>query len=343
MHQPSARTPSLNPGNIKAIVDPQTIGVLICSYRRPDSLLRGLAALARQQRHPDQVIVVARSNDQATLDTLASGTPAWLPVQVVTVTLAGTVHALNAGLDACRTDVLAITDDDTEPRPDWLARILAHFVADPTVGGVGGRDWVHDRGRLADGGEATVGRIQWFGRVIGNHHLGVGPHREVHFFKGANMSYRRQAFANLRFDKRLRGTGAQPFEDVSFSLDIRLAGWRLIYDPMVAIDHYPGVSDQPRAYAGAIDADNEGLFDFSFNEVIALWRVMRRWPDRVVYSIWSMLIGTGVSPGLLQAVRLTPQLRSRAWGRFAAVQRGKVAALRHLLRIGNDRNMAPPP
>ena len=302
MSEPSAR-----------ILAPKTIGVLTCTYRRPDSLLRCLAALARQQRVPDVVTLVARQDDQATLDAIASGTPGGLPIKIVTVNRSGTVHALNAGLLARSTDVLAITDDDTEPHPDWLARILAHFVSDPTVGAVGGRDWVYEGGRVDDRSETTTGRLQWFGRTIGNHHLGVGPAREVDFLKGANMSYRNQAIANLRFDTRLRGTGAQPFEDIAFSIDIRMAGWRVIYDPEVALDHHPGQRDQPRAYAGALETNDQQLSDFGFNEVIALWRAMRCY-NRLCFVIWSLLIGTRVSPGLLQAIMSTPRLRRRAWG-----------------------------
>jgi hypothetical protein len=46
--------------------------------------------------------------------------------------------------------------------------------------------------------------------LIGNHHLGVGEPREVDVLKGVNMSYRRTAIADIHFDERMRGTGAQP-------------------------------------------------------------------------------------------------------------------------------------
>jgi len=79
--------------------------------------------------------------------------------------------------------------------------------------------------------------VHWFGRVIGNHHLGVGEPRET-CCKGVNMNYRRAAIANLRFDQRLWGPGAQAHNDMAFSLAVR-RGWKLIYDPRVAVDHYP--------------------------------------------------------------------------------------------------------
>lgn len=310
---------------------PLTIGVLICSYRRPKDLLRGLAALTEQKRRPDDVIVVARADDTATLNALASRQIDGLPLRTVTVRRPGTVHALNAGLDACRADVVAVTDDDTVPHCDWLSRIVTHFGADPTLGGLGGRDWCHDGTDFDRRSKLVVGRLQWFGRTIGNSHLGVGEPREVDFLKGANMSYRIRALGTMRFDTRLRGRGAQPYEDIAFSLAVQRAGWKLIYDPLVAVDHYPGPRKEPRHYSGitAVD-DTDGLFEFAHNEVIAIWETLST-SRRIAYIFWSVLVGTGVSPGLAQAFRYTPRLGRGSWLRLKTVQKGKLAALRLLL------------
>ena len=53
------------------------------------------------------------------------------------------------------------------------------------------------------------------------------------------MSFRRGAVEGIRFDERLRGTRAQQRADCAFCLVVKRAGWRLIYDPAVAVDHYP--------------------------------------------------------------------------------------------------------
>lgn len=319
---------------------PRTIGVLICSYRRPDSLLRGLAALTAQERRPDDVVVVARLDDVATLDAIAARPSDGLTVRVRTVSQPGTVHALNTGLDCCRTDVLAITDDDTAPHPDWLARIMAHFSADPALGALGGRDWVHDGKQFDDRGEAVVGRLQWFGRNIGQHHLGIGPPRDVDFLKGANMSYRARALAGLRFDTRLRGTGAQPMEDMSFSFSVRRAGWKVRYDPLVAVDHYPAPREEPRHYVGGTTLkDAKGLTDAVHNEVVALWEGMPA-TQRLLYVAWSALIGTRNFPGVAHAIRaMGRQGTGDAWRRFQAVQLGRVAGYRTMSRDRRSRDM----
>ncbi len=153
-----------------------------------------------------------------------------LPLHTVTVSLPGVVAALNAGLAAAEGDIVSITDDDAAPHPDWLEKINAHFLSDSRIGGVGGRDWIHQGDKLLDDSQQIVGKLQWFGRVIGNHHLGVGEPREVDVLKGVNMSFRQEAIGQLRFDERMRGTGAQVHFEMAFTLALKRAGWKLIYE-----------------------------------------------------------------------------------------------------------------
>ena len=99
------------------------ISVLVPTYRRPADLARCLLALQRQQRLPDEVIVVARPEDDATHERLADPSVGGaLPLRIVPVDVPGQVAALNQGLDSATGDVVAITDDDAAPRADWLAR-----------------------------------------------------------------------------------------------------------------------------------------------------------------------------------------------------------------------------
>lgn len=310
----------------RAARPPMTHGVLICSYKRPEDLLSCLAALARQQRRPDDVIVVARESDAATLQVVRTRPDDALPLRLVTVTAPGLICARNAGLDECRTDILTLADDDTIAPSDWLERIFDHFAADPTLGGVGGRDRCHDGEGFDDRQQPTVGRLQWFGRTIGNHHLGCGEAREVDFLKGANMSYRAETFTALRFDLRLRGRGSQPHDDLAFSLAVRRAGWKLVYDPEALLEHYATQRDEPRHYVAAIRlTDPAGYFDNAYNYVIALWPNLSP-PRRAIHAVWALLVGMRVLPGLAQAVRLTPSEGAAAWRKFLICQQAHFAA-----------------
>ena len=279
-----------------------TITVVVPTYHRPKDLIRCLDALKTQTRPPDEVLVVVRDTDFETETLLKTFIPDSLPLRSVTVSIPGQVAALNAWLAAAQVDIIAITDDDAIPYADWLERIETHFLSDDRVGGVGGRDWVYHGQQLEDGKQEVVGRVQWFGRVTGNHHLGVGAPREVDVLKGVNMSYRRSAIEGQRFDERLRGIGAQVNNDMAFSLALRGTGWKLIYDPKVAVAHYPAQrfdEDQRRSF-------NEiALTNAVHNETLILLEHLPR-ANRAVFLLWAILVGTRESLGLVQCLRFLP-------------------------------------
>ena len=311
---------------------PQTIGVLIPTYKRTNDLLRCLESLKLQERMPDEIMLVVRTEDQQTIAALDTFDFGPLHIRLIVTDIPGTVHAHNVAIEACVTDVLAMIDDDTEPQPHWARVILNRFQSDPTLGGLGGRDRCFDGETFNDGKEEIVGKLQWFGRAIGNHHLGYGSIRDVDVLKGANMSFRREALSHARCDVRLRGRGAQPSEDVSLALAVRRDGWRIAYDPDALVFHYQGAREEIRHYSGISKiVDPQAFEDFSYNEVVSIWDSLSQ-PRKVVFIGWSLLVGTRVCPGLVQAVRFTPSLGRESWYRFLIAMRGKSKAIRDLLR-----------
>ncbi|MEI2583151.1 glycosyltransferase family 2 protein [Scytonema sp. PRP1] len=293
--------------------------VLIPTYRRPQDLSRCLQGLLEQTKPPFQVIVVVRDIDADTWQFLEGFQESKLPLHTVKVTVGGVVAALNAGLEAVEGDTVSITDDDAAPRPDWLERISAHFMSDTRIGGVGGRDWIHQGDKLLDDSCEVVGELQWFGRVIGNHHLGVGEPREVDVLKGVNMSFRTSAIGGLRFDERMRGTGAQVHFEMAFTLALKRAGWKMIYDPAVAVDHYP---------AQRFDEDQRNSFNeiawinLVHNETLVL---LEHLPPirRVFFLLWAILVGTRDSLGFVQWLRLLPREGKLAGQKWLASIRGR--------------------
>ncbi|WP_454757491.1 glycosyltransferase family 2 protein [Cupriavidus campinensis] len=310
------------------------LSVIIPSYRRCDDLDRCLRALARQQRPADEVVVVARADDAPTLALLSrwlsTASADTLPgLRLVTVDEPGQVAANNRGFAAARGDILCLTDDDAAPHPDWLARIGGHFARDASLGGVGGRDRVHEAGRVLQGAANCVGQVRWYGRVIGNHHIGAGAPRDVDVLKGVNMAWRRGAVAGLRFDTRLRGAGAQVHNDLAFSLAVRRAGWRLLYDPALCVDHFPA----PRADADQRAVFNaESYYNASYNLHLVLDEHLRATgvpaSRRAMAGAWQVLAGSRNYPGWLRALALCLGGEGgRAWRRMALAQRARADAL----------------
>lgn len=299
----------------------ETLSVIVPTLARPESLARCLRALAAQERPPDEVLVVTRRDDEpsraaARAVTLAATTRLVLPE----VSASGVIVAMQAGLDSATGSVIALTDDDAEPARDWARRLLAHFAADARVGGAGGLDrQPHERG-----GAAIVGRVQWFGRVIGRHHLGAGEARPVDLLKGVNCAFRAPLLRAIGFDARLRGQGAQQHWELGVCLPLRRAGWTLIYDPLVHVLHHV----EPRQGAdqfhrGRFDAGS--LTDAVHNETLLL---LEHLPPvrRAAFRLWAMLAGTVDAPGLLNAVRLRAQGHAWAWDAWRAARRGRALA-----------------
>lgn len=303
------------------------LSVLIPTWRRPKSLARGLAALRRQERLPDELVLVVREEDGATRELLA-GIELPFATAIVAPPRSGVVAALNAGFDRAAGEVIAITDDDTEPLPDWLARIERHFAADPRLGALGGRDRIVGSDSAGPGDETLpIGQVRWFGRVTGYHHLGAGPPRPVDIVKGANMAVRGAALAAKRIDTELRGTGAEHHWEIDLSLAIEAAGWSLLYDPAVEVLHH-----EAERFGGQREElmSEEERFNAVHNQTLALVRNLGG-SRRLVAIAYALAVGTREDPG--PALALESLLRRRGDSReLLARLRTATAARRAALR-----------
>ncbi len=301
-----------------------TCSVVVPSYHRPQYLRRCLSALLEQELPPAEIVVVARVDDPGTQAVVAEVQRDTDIVSLATVDRPGVIAAMDTGVRQARADIVAFTDDDARPRTDWLARLVAAFQEDSWIAGVGGRDNVGDG--AAGTGRRTVGHLGWFGRVIGNHHLGIGPRRAVAVLKGVNCAYRRDVIEQQGFDHRLRGSGAQVHWELALGLAIIRRGRLLLYDPAILVDH----EEAPRLNGrrlGAFDVEEEAVADAAYNEALLLTEHFSGL-RRLVYLVWSSVVGHRASPGLVQAVRFLPKLRRQSCRRWSVARRARSEARR---------------
>jgi GT2 family glycosyltransferase len=306
-----------------------TVSVVVPTWRRPAELSRCLEALSAQTRMPEEILVVARTEDRSSWEVIEQHARKG-PVRGVGVGSGGVVAGLNAGLAAAEKEVVAITDDDTVPRPDWLERIGV-VLAEPGVGGAGGRDWVHRGEDVLDGERREVGKLRWYGRVVGNHHLGAGPARSVDVLKGANMAFRLDALRGVTIDEALRGAGAQVHWELDLCLAVKEAGWRLVYDPEVAVDHFPAERfDEDQR----LDRSLEALENEVYNETFVLLKHLSRRRGALALA-YGLLVGSRLAPGLVTAAERRAR-GERVGPRFAASRHARVEALRARLSSGEN-------
>jgi GT2 family glycosyltransferase len=315
-----------------------SVTVIVPSWRRPDELTRCLRALAAQTRVPDELIVVTRDGDDPTREAARRVPfPAGCERVLPRVREGGVVAALQVGVEAARGAIIAFTDDDAEPRPDWIERLVGTLEADRELAGVGGRDWQPTERGTAP----VVGRVRWFGRVIGRHHLGGSPAREVDVLKGVNCAFRAALVRAVGIDGSLRGAGAQVHWELALCLPMRRAGWRLRYDPALAVDHHVAPREgEDQVHRGRFSAGPFG--DAVFNEARALSRHLGpiRW---AIFTAWAECVGTSAAPGVFAAIRLRIQGHRWAWEAWRAAVRARRAVRRDRRLIGRPPRWVPAP
>ena len=300
------------------------LSIIIPTYKRHNDLKRCLLALKDQELSPHEILVIYRQEDVDTQDVIR-GHIGGLPIRPLLVEVSGVVAALNRGLDAVTGDLVAMTDDDAAPRTDWVRRIIGHFTSDPDLTGLGGRDQVFMNGAILEGACPKVGLVSFYGRCTGNHHLGVGPVREVDILKGVNMSYRVSHLEGLRFDARLAGTGAQVDNELAFALALRKRGRRLIYDPDLVVDHYPSVrhDEDKRNSFSSVARQNE-----AHNQTLALMDYLPC-PRQQLFVCWPLGVGTRAMPGVAAYLMgLAGERTGRGRALFLATLKGRLEGIR---------------
>lgn len=300
------------------------ISVIVPTYRRPQYLKRCLEALAKQSRKPDEVVVITRDDDIESLkivdEIIHSGNT--LPITHILLDRPGKPVALNAGIKAATGAVLCFTDDDAEAFPDWLERIERHFQ-DTAVGGVGGRDILVQNGKLLAGECQTVGRINWFGRYVGNHHLSLVPPEpiEADHLKGVNMALRREF---VQFCDEGLDITTNYMDDTDMSLSAKRRGARLIYDPLICVHHFGA----PRFTEAGRDDSPECIYNYSFNYTYVMLKYLP-WYGKLAFIGYIFLIGQRASWGLL-TILMDPLIRKKIFwrGQVSPSFRGKLAGIK---------------
>lgn len=323
-----------------------SISVVVPSYGRAHVLARCLSGIEAQTKTPNELVVVVRRDDLKTLKVVEDHQARMLHVRSVEAPERGLVAALNAGLRTACGEIVVFVDDDAVPRPDWLRRIVDTYATDRSIAAVGGKDVVHYGDliddsqserflkRLRSSGPPTVGRVQWFGRVIGNHNAGHGGPRDVDFLKGVNMSYRREDVESHGFDTRLLGRGVQMHTEATVCLPLRRAGKRVVYDPQILVDHYPAVRPHGDHREGV---DRARIHDESHNQLLSIIDGMPA-TRRTLVIAYGFLVGSASYPGLLNALRLRTRGTKHAWPYFRAAGRGRITAIRTARHAGNRRS-----
>lgn len=226
------------------------ISVIVCTYRRVESVRTVMRCLAEQDHDGFEVIVVdgsgEHSPEQEALRTLVAGLRSCLDVRLI-ASAKGLTRQRNRGLEESRGDLIVFLDDDVTFGADFLSR-SSRLMEQPEMrdaGGLSGYDPLHYgqgptlrwrlRSWLKIVPELRPGSMDRLGRSIP---VSLMPPfhgcKTVDYLYGFCMIYRREAIGGLRFDEELPTYAG---EDRDFSSRLARA-WRLVLCGDLVIEHH---------------------------------------------------------------------------------------------------------
>jgi glycosyltransferase involved in cell wall biosynthesis len=183
------------------------VSVVVPAYNEEKYIGKCMDALIRQE-HPGfdvEIIVVDNNSADRTGDIAQT-----MGARVVVQRRQGIAWARQAGFEAAGGEIVASTDADSTPPPDWLALLVAALVKDSKALGVYGPLRVLDGARWEDLAQCyLVGAVMWLGAAV-KHPTFCGP----------NFAVRRAAWLSAGgFD-----TDWLSAEDVNLSLKLARLG-----------------------------------------------------------------------------------------------------------------------
>ena len=214
---------------------------VITTVRDGEHALQSLAdALGAQTLRGFEWVVIDNASRDRTADVARA-----CGATVVTEPRPGRARARNRGVAATEANLLAFTDADCRPHPDWLERLAARLERGEPL--VAGRVVVTTSAK-----PNAIERFEALWRFRDDPQRGWAP--------TANLGMRREAFDAIGgFDARYRHIG----EDVDLCLRARAAGYELTRCPEAVVEH-------------AAESERRPVLRRSFEQAYALHDLHRR-------------------------------------------------------------------
>ncbi len=187
-----------------------TIAVIIPTYNEAAYIERCLKAVTKQTRQPDELIVV----DNNSTDQTVALTRKFKAAHLLHESRQGQVFGRKTGFDSTKADILVTIDADSEPHPDWLAKLEQAFVNNPDWSALTGYVGFYD------------GRLRWLAAAAFNLLVFEGNRLLAgqHIMYGSNMAVRRASWLKVRTKLHL---DPDLWEDFELAFLVNQAGGRV--------------------------------------------------------------------------------------------------------------------
>ncbi len=295
------------------------IHVLINGGNRPRDMERLLTALMVQTRKLDALFILIYPRDTESADLLKNIVGSVIPYTLIYKDESGPIAAMLKTLHLMTCDIVAFTHDDAAPRPDWLERIESFFAWMPEFVAVGGRDLPVSSNFENATYSKVVGKVTWYGKIIANYHLPCSGARKVDFLSGVNMAYRHDIVMDTGLDQRLQWQQDTVWHwELALGMALKKQGLKQWYDPDMVVEHFPGklFSAQKDGYWSAATRKR------AQNETYLLLKYLSMF-GRFACMVYSLMVGSRESYGLLQLLRFWPKEGNLASRKFQDALRGR--------------------
>ncbi|WP_336337141.1 glycosyltransferase family 2 protein [Haloarcula brevis] len=260
------------------MTDQYSISVVIATRNRPSKLENCLRSISQQESVPAEVVVVDDGTNSLASDVMRSLLPA--TVQLEVTTSAGptsTSTARNTGARVASSSIVLFLDDDVVLAPSYINRLREMYKSldSSDLAGIGGYDdelrtpsWVEELYNslfyLAEG----RWRINSCGMQSWGHVSGTTA---ADWLSGNNASYKRSVLVDHPFP-HWEG-GREALEDIAMGWRLKRAGYRLLIDPGLTVDHdETGIT--------------EGDFAFGVKRGKNRIRIFRNWGRQILWPLF---------------------------------------------------------
>ena len=232
------------------------VSVIIVLWNQASLTLACLRSIEAEIGFPLEVIIIDNASTDETATLLSRIENATILTQSENL---GFLKAVNLGLETARGDHILLLNNDAILRPGALTAAVDTLEAEDDIGAVGGRI-ILPNGQLQE-----AGSIIWNdGSCIG-YGRGDDPdrgqymfRRDVDYCSGAFLLVNGNLFRELNgFDEAF---APAYYEETDLCMRLRGAGYRIVFDPNVVIDHFEFGSSEKASSALNLQRRNKDIF-----------------------------------------------------------------------------------
>ncbi|MCL7764216.1 glycosyltransferase [Polaribacter sp. Z014] len=252
--------------------------LIICTYMRPEAILKLLKSVEEQELYPDEILIIDGSTDDKTTLVLEQNTFKNLRYFKVEDNNRGLTKQRNFGISKVskNVEVVCFLDDDTLLDKKYFINLVNVFESDNKITGVGGIainenkwkknkvNYYHPKKYISiDGFHVKLGQ-----RHVFRNYLGLGSDQlpgimpefsnglscgypltgkcyQVDLLIGMSMSFRKKVVDEIKFSTYFEGYGL--YEDADFSLRALKYG-KNVLATNVLLEHHHAVEGRPNKF-----------------------------------------------------------------------------------------------